>query len=280
MRWKKEGMKKMKTIKRLFTLLATLLLAACLPGAPADGTPTGVETPAPHAPATPAEAPTDVLSTPYETSIEPPAAVAAARQVLAERLGVAVEAIQIRQIDEEQFSNACLGAAGPEEMCAEVITPGYRAVFAVDGETYVYHTNLDGSQIRAVDAPLPPVTGQDELPLEEDVLLAWRREGGFAGFCDDLLIYADGRAIATSCRSTTIEQDRQGFRLSDQQFQQIQEWVERFESFELRQQDPPGAADAMTIQLALVGQGDAQATQAEQEAIALFAQKVYTGAPR
>jgi len=44
--------------------------------------------------------------------------------------------------------NACLGFAEVEEMCAEVITPGYGGVALVEGEYHTFRTNEDGSVIK------------------------------------------------------------------------------------------------------------------------------------
>jgi hypothetical protein len=62
----------------------------------------------------------------------PPAAVLEAQQWLADQM------------------DACLGLGGPDEMCAEVITPGWHLVFSVDGEEYEIRTNEDASSIRMV----------------------------------------------------------------------------------------------------------------------------------
>ncbi len=41
---------------------------------------------------------------------------------------------------------------GPDEVCAQVITPGYEVTLEYNGEQYVYHTNQSGSSVRAARA--------------------------------------------------------------------------------------------------------------------------------
>jgi Flp pilus assembly protein CpaB len=76
---------------------------------------------------------------PSETQI--PSPVLAARADLARRLNVTPDSIRIQTIEEREWPDACLGLARSGEACAQVITPGYRAVFASDGQTYEYRTD-------------------------------------------------------------------------------------------------------------------------------------------
>jgi hypothetical protein len=50
----------------------------------------------------------------------------------------------IVSVESVEWPNACLGLAGPDEVCAEVITPGYRVIVERDGERITYHTDLIG----------------------------------------------------------------------------------------------------------------------------------------
>jgi len=141
------GLSKMIT---LAVLLAALLMAACTPAA----------TPTPA---------------PVETEQRPPAAVTEAQQQLAAELGVSPDEINIREIEEMQWTDSCLGTGGPAESCLQVLTPGYRAILEYQGETFEFHTNLDGSNIRLYqpggeESPAPVETPQadaTEAPLVE-----------------------------------------------------------------------------------------------------------------
>jgi hypothetical protein len=83
---------------------------------------------------------------------EEAAAVEAALDALAQEEQTGAAAIVVREVTPVEWSNACLGAAGEDEMCAEVITPGYIVVLEWSGAVYTYHTNWDGSQLRLAES--------------------------------------------------------------------------------------------------------------------------------
>lgn len=141
-----ERLKSMKNTMLLITFLmiAGIVMGACAPGQiPGSAQPTSV--PQPTETTKPGE---DLVPTPYDAPIEPPEAVLKARALLAKELNVAEAEITIQKIEEKEWPDACLGAAMAREVCAAVITPGYRVVLEVDGNTVDFHTNRDGSVIR------------------------------------------------------------------------------------------------------------------------------------
>ena len=73
-----------------------------------------------------------------------------ARRDLASALGVDVDAIVVVSTEAVDWPDACLGAAEPGTVCAQVITPGFKIVLKSGGEQYEYHTD-EGS--RAVLVP-------------------------------------------------------------------------------------------------------------------------------
>jgi hypothetical protein len=76
-------------------------------------------------------------------------AVALAAQVwLAERLGVDIDSVVIGEVEHVEWNDGCLELGGPEESCLAAVTPGWRIVFEINGESYEIHTNEDGSDIR------------------------------------------------------------------------------------------------------------------------------------
>lgn len=77
-----------------------------------------------------------------------PLAVQAARANLAQERQVDAAAITVVSAEAVEWPDACLGAPTPEEMCGQVITPGYLIILAVDGNEYRYHTNEDGTIVR------------------------------------------------------------------------------------------------------------------------------------
>jgi hypothetical protein len=63
-------------------------------------------------------------------------AVMDARDWLARETGVDVASIQVVDVSRQEFSDSCLGLGGPAESCLQVITPGYQAIFEVNGMEY------------------------------------------------------------------------------------------------------------------------------------------------
>ena len=61
--------------------------------------------------------------------------------------------VEVVQVEHMEWPDSCLGLAKPDEMCLQVITPGYQVILRVGQEEAVYRTNADGSLIiRAGDA--------------------------------------------------------------------------------------------------------------------------------
>lgn len=125
----------------LMSFIALLAIAGC--------SPTGTE---------PGAVPAD--DTPEQVAAE---ALPAARQALADYLGLSPDVLEMEKIEDAEWSDACLGLGGPAESCAAVITPGYAITFTLDGESYTVRTDLDGNQARVEAAAVEAPAG-DELP--------------------------------------------------------------------------------------------------------------------
>lgn len=103
-------------------------------------------------------------------------------------------------------------------------------------------------------------------------VLVWHREGGIAGFCDDLTLFADGSYTAGTCKGAT----QQGTLTSEQQAL-LEDWVTRWGPFAVDETDP-AVADAMTVQLSFTGEGADVATEADRVALQAFASEIHAGA--
>jgi hypothetical protein len=369
-------------------LAFALSLAACMPITPTsptspaaepagEGTPAATEEAAAEPTREPAEEPAGAATEePAEEPTEEPVAEPATgevdmgalvRQILAQQLQLDLDQIEIVTVEEVEWPDACLGVYTADVMCAQVITPGYRVVLAVDGQQYEYHTNLDGSSVQLFSAPeanigdllidwqqtldtcqaaligtegieFGPcmgvrmggklVSGERESELADliatytpfqaetpagivtfngqgsaeatpadqrmiaewarqtaqeaaagrsgaswGLAFAWHREGGIAGFCDDLTAYVTGQLYAASCKGETAQTIAQR-RMSADELAQLYTWIDEYAPFEYNHSDGP-VADSMTVTLIFSGAGSAAADEATQQAILGFASQTY-----
>jgi len=74
-----------------------------------------------------------------------PLALDEARRRLSERLGVPEAQVLVKEVERVEWPDACLGAGGSDEICAEVVTPGFRIVLEARGGEHVYHSDLQGN---------------------------------------------------------------------------------------------------------------------------------------
>lgn len=91
----------------------------------------------------------------------------------------------------------------------------------------------------------------------------WRREGGIAGFCDELAVSRAGTAEVVNCISETVVGD---VTLTDDEAAQVAALVIRLDAFEEEQRDP-ATADAMVVTISFNGDGAAEPTDADIQAI-------------
>ena len=301
-----------------------------------------------------------------------PGAALSARQNLATRLGLSVEEIRILQVQPQEWPDACLGLATEDQLCAQVITPGYQVFLDVNNTRYEYRTDESGDLVVLAPAPQEPVdnpiiiwsfsdengcqmahiseqeiavgpcngillpgrfvsperqarltglaakfaafqvesqageisfNGQGQItatPSQQRMIaewsrlvaqeaisgrsgaswglvFTWDREGGIAGFCDHLEVFASGEAYASNCKATAGDPQDQ-IQLNDSQLRALYGWLDNYTSFEYEQNDP-AVVDGMTTRIVFFGSGDIEASEAEmldfQELAAeLFAQAI------
>jgi hypothetical protein len=80
-----------------------------------------------------------------------PLALDEARRQLSDSLGMPEAQVSVERVERVEWPDACLGAASDHEVCAQVITPGFRVVLGARGGEYVYHSDLQGNVRRAAD---------------------------------------------------------------------------------------------------------------------------------
>lgn len=86
-------------------------------------------------------------STPKATEVELLAGanqiIQLAQKELAQKLGLAPEAIQLVSVEAVEWSDTSLGCPQPGMMYPQVITPGFRVLLKAEEEMYEYHTDTD-----------------------------------------------------------------------------------------------------------------------------------------
>lgn len=169
------------------------------------------------------------------------AAERAALETLAANLDIPVEDVRLVSSEAVDWPDGCLGVVDAGLTCAEIIIPGYQIVLEAAGREVEYRTNEDGSHIRAAT-----------------VAMTWRREGGFAGFCDHLTVYLSGEVHASSCKQGQYSEARLLDLLSEDELTQLNEWLNEYGTVEVDASDPRGVADRMLVVMSFMGTGDRQ----------------------
>lgn len=182
----------------------------------------------------------------------------AAVKQLADNLGLNINNIKVVENRTVEFSDACLGFAMKDVMCAQVITPGRVIVLEADDVQYEYHTNEDGTQIQ-------PVT----------LALTWSRDGGFAGFCDKLKVFLSGEVYASQCSPQGEKIGSFASLLSKTEREQFSTWVEKYSNVTLDASDPKGVADGMSLVIELHGMGKSKPGKPVQQEIFAWAQDLF-----
>ena len=76
----------------------------------------------------------------------------AALEDLASRTGVSTGELDVARLAAVTWNDACLGLAADDEACPQALTDGW-VIGLNDGASLIrYHTNLDGSSLRSVEA--------------------------------------------------------------------------------------------------------------------------------
>jgi hypothetical protein len=102
------------------------------------------------------------------------------------------------------------------------------------------------------------------------VALSWHREGGIAGFCDDLMIYMTGFAYPTSCKGGGAKALGR-LRLSVDQLAQVYTWMNSFQAVHFEQEDG-ATADSMREQVVFNGTGLRAPSLEDKQAMLMLAQ--------
>ena len=227
-------------MKKLLTSMALIimLLTACAP----QGLPT--------------ELPPEVVEQATQINVDLTPAQQAAISAVIQNLGVVADQVKVVSTEAVDWPDSCLGIVTEGIACTQVVTPGFRVILDVAGKQVEYHTNQDGTVL------LPATTA-----------LTWNRLGGVAGFCDSLTIFLSGEVRATNCNTSEVVEKPLRELASPEQIAVMNDLISRFGLVDIDASDPQGVADAMTVQLQLLGQGTEQLISPEiQQVLLQFAQ--------
>lgn len=83
-----------------------------------------------------------------------PRAVESAIQKLSQELNLDPQEIEVVSALQTTWSDSCLGLGGPDELCMQVITPGWQVILSAEGVQYELHTDQDGSSVRLKRFPV------------------------------------------------------------------------------------------------------------------------------
>jgi len=145
------------------------------------------------------------------------AAVAAVQQALADLLTIDPASITVVSVDSVDWPDACLGVPTPGA-CAQVITPGYRIILSVSGQSYEFHTNLDGSLV----IPAYAVGDQSRQPIIK--LTSTDAQGD----CEQIVVTGTGVGVSP-CDNTPEVKSFPGMQRSVE----LGIWQARFAAFEV-----------------------------------------------
>lgn len=112
---------------------------------------------------------------------------------------------------------------------------------------------------------------------DDSLVYEFHREGGIAGFCDLVMVYANGDVIISSCASEP-PQEVGSTRLTDEQLAIVRNWVATLASFATEQKDD-AVADAMTVGVDFHGNGAGEATAEDIQAMQDLASTLIRQAP-
>ena len=97
--------------------------------------------------------------------------------------------------------------------------------------------------------PVPTEPDKSATP-PSDLVIEWHREGGIAGFCDTVMVYANGIYLISNCSSKIVFQGE----LSALQSALMRHYINTYKNFEYEQKDR-AVADSMSVSLKFYGQG-------------------------
>ena len=146
-------------------------------------------------------------------------------------------------------------------------------LLAACAESAVPDASTGQPTVQPAPTAIPTIAPGPTAVFPNGLILAWHREGGLAGFCDDVSVYVTGQVYAASCKGGQ-PRDLGTSRLTADQLKQVLAWGDKLKGFEINQADP-ATTDKMIIRMVFAGAGTVAATEADKQAIQGFAVKLF-----
>ncbi|MGV2829885.1 hypothetical protein [Myxosarcina sp. GI1(2024)] len=74
---------------------------------------------------------------------------------VARRTSRTVAEFRVLNAQRRQWSDGCLGIPQPDELCTQVITPGWQVIVTDGRRNWVYRTDVLGDRVKLAEAPQP-----------------------------------------------------------------------------------------------------------------------------
>jgi hypothetical protein len=85
---------------------------------------------------------------PAAPEVLPPDVALNVQNYIIETLAVPQESIEIKNVEQMDWPNGCLGLPVGDEACVEAITPGWLLTFDINNQEYKYRVDQTGTVIR------------------------------------------------------------------------------------------------------------------------------------
>ena len=175
-----------------FLLALGILLSACAGASDVNVTAAPSETTEPIEPVNTSSPPSEIPPTHSRPDVIPITTepLLSLRQRLADDLSLSEAQIELLEMRSETWSDGCLGAALPGEMCTMAIVPGYLLYFQTPKGNIEVHTD-EAMRVYRIASLL---VGAHGIPL-----VSWNRSGGIEGICWQMHIYTDASYRILDC---------------------------------------------------------------------------------
>ncbi len=134
-------------------------------------------------------------------------------------------------------------------------------------------TSMPTAELTPVRTLLPaPEPSSQPTTRADALLLEYSREGGIAGFCDHIQVFADATVLySAECRGAEIKAVN-----NDRRMQELIDWAASVHTFEKRTEDNPNGPDNLVRELKFFGRGDSEVSPEQLNALTQFAGDLVT----